>query len=207
MAAHIGFLGDASREGLCDPQCLHTSNHGGPAYTLVKRVVSGFGLSFHCINRIGPDADKICGHPARDHVAGGKTIPCLRCGCTGWVEPPEEETGHRNLEEHRDLGMGPDTPVVTNESGASQSAIPAVFTTMPLRALWELAKLQKYGDDKYGAHNWRGIPESDHIDHAFAHLMADSLGDTSDDHLLHATWRLMAALESRLDHGRKGEGV
>ena len=95
-------------------------------------------------------------------------------------------------------GMGPEAPVITNQNGASQSEIPAVFTTMPLRALWRLAKLQKYGDNKYGPHNWRGIAEQDHINHAFAHLMADQLGDISDDHLVHATWRLMAALESRL---------
>jgi Domain of unknown function (DUF5664) len=103
------------------------------------------------------------------------------------------------------LGMGPDAPVVENKNGSRQSAIPTTFTTMPLRALWELAKLQKYGDDKYGPHNWRGVPQNDHIDHAFAHLMADRLGDISDDHLLHATWRLMAALEVRLFNERMDE--
>lgn len=91
--------------------------------------------------------------------------------------------------------MGPDAPVETNSKGGSQSVIPFTFTTMPLRALAELSKLQHQGDAKYGAHNWRKIPESDHINHAFAHLLAHSLGDTSDDHLVHAAWRLLAAID------------
>lgn len=104
-------------------------------------------------------------------------------------------------------GMGPDAPVLEGENGAKQSAIPIVFTTMPLRALWELAKLQKYGDDKYGPHNWRGIPEDQHLDHAFAHLLSYQLGDLTDDHLLHAAWRLVAALELRLTLPQEpGEG-
>jgi hypothetical protein len=101
--------------------------------------------------------------------------------------------------------MGPDAEIEYNSEGAGQSKIPAVFTTMPLRALWELSKLQKQGDQKYGAHNWRGIEDHDHVNHAFAHLMAHCLGDKTDRHLLHATWRLMAALEQRLGDGREEE--
>lgn len=103
----------------------------------------------------------------------------------------------------KDLGIGPDSEVEYNDQGAGQSKIPAVFTTMPLRALWELAKLQKQGDEKYGAHNWRGIPDHEHINHACAHLVAFGVGDKTDRHLLHATWRLMAALEQRLEDGRE----
>jgi hypothetical protein len=102
-----------------------------------------------------------------------------------------------------DLGIGPDSATEYNGDGAGQSTIPAVFTTMPLAALWELSKLQKQGDEKYGAHNWRGIPDYDHINHAFAHLVAHCLGDKTDRHLLHATWRLMAALNLRVEDGRE----
>lgn len=94
-------------------------------------------------------------------------------------------------------GMGPDAPVITNEEGGSQSEIPFVFTTLPLRAIGEMSKLQAYGDAKYGPHNWRLISEADHINHAFAHMLAHCLGDRTDDHLTHAAWRLLAAMEVR----------
>lgn len=90
-----------------------------------------------------------------------------------------------------------DDPIETNEDGGSQSVIELTFTTMPLTALSMLSQLQKLGDAKYGAHNWRSIPEHDHINHAFAHLLGHCTGDRTEDHLLHAAWRLVAALEVR----------
>lgn len=167
-------------------------NHTGACYTMIHRVNRGFGSYFLC-------ARSTCGHQANMHVEDGEDTLCNEngCVCPGWVEPP----GTTDTPNSPGMAMGPDAPVVTNENGASQSAIPAVFTTMPLRALWELSKLQKQGDEKYGPHNWRGISVDDHINHAFAHLMAHSLGDTTDQHLLHAAWRLVAALEQRLDDG------
>jgi hypothetical protein len=190
---HSCHIGVKSLEGSY-PDCLHTDDHPGPPYTLALRVERGFGLQFWCAN-------SLCTHAARDHVQSGASVPCLfpECFCAGWVEPPSGEAQvTRDHEGIVRLQMGPDAVVIENANGAKQSEIPVVFTTMPLKALWALAKLQKYGDTKYGPHNWRGIPENEHVDHAFAHLMADRLGDTSDEHLLHATWRLMAALEERL---------
>ena len=93
-----------------------------------------------------------------------------------------------------------DDPIVTNAKGGSQSVIAESFTTMPLRALQALAQLQRLGDQKYGPHNWRNIPEVDHIDHAFAHLLGYCQNDVTEDHLLHAAWRLLAALEQQLTH-------
>lgn len=90
-----------------------------------------------------------------------------------------------------------DDPIETNEDGGSQSVIELTFTTMPLTALSMLSKLQRLGDEKYGAHNWRSIPEQDHINHAFAHMLGHCTGDRTEDHLLHAAWRLVAALEVR----------
>lgn len=90
-----------------------------------------------------------------------------------------------------------DDPTVTNEDGGSQSVIPTTFGTLPLTALRMLARLQKLGDDKYGPHNWRSIPEHEHINHAFEHMLLHCTGDRSDDHLLHAAWRLVAAVEVR----------
>lgn len=194
---HGCHIGDPEREGVYR-DCLHVDDHAGPPYTLALRVERGFGDKFRCDTKTGPT--KRCGHTATDHVSEDKRATltgCFKCGCAHWTEPPHEKES--------EFEMGPDAPVIENENGAKQSAIPAVFTTMPLRALWELAKLQKYGDEKYGPHNWRGIPEQDHVNHAFAHLMADQMGDITDDHLLHATWRLMAALEDRLSKGLANE--
>jgi hypothetical protein len=91
-----------------------------------------------------------------------------------------------------------DDPIETNADGGSQSVIEHTFGTMPLNALSALSQLQRLGDQKYGAHNWRQIAEPDHIDHAFAHLLGHCTGDRTEDHLLHAAWRLLAALEVRL---------
>lgn len=88
-------------------------------------------------------------------------------------------------------------PVITNEDGGSQSVIPTVFGTLPLNAIRMLAQLQKLGDDKYGPHNWRSIKEHEHINHAFEHMLLHCTGDRTDDHLLHAAWRLVAAVEVR----------
>ena len=172
-------------------------SHTGVCYTLETRVERGFGEKIYC-GRNG------CKHTATNHAVNEFPHPCYECECIEWVEPPDVADDDPGLGDQPEKvsGMGPDSPVIENSNGAKQSSIPAVFTTMPLHALWELAKLQKYGDDKYGPGNWRGIAENDHIDHAFAHLMADRLGDVSDDHLLHATWRLMAALETRLFNNR-----
>jgi hypothetical protein len=91
-----------------------------------------------------------------------------------------------------------DDPIETNADGGSQSVIEHTFGTMPLAALSALSRLQKLGDQKYGAHNWRSIPEHDHINHAFSHMLGHCTGDRTEDHLLHAAWRLLAALEVRL---------
>lgn len=189
---------------LGDPGCLLAlptslgGSHGGGCYTLVTRVERGFG--FIGCGREG------CNHEASKHVHGEFATPCAECNCPVWVESADLDdiTGTEYAAKKAPVwegvipGMGPDAVTIQNANGASQSAIPLVFTTMPLRALAELAKLQKYGDEKYGAHNWRGISEADHLDHAFAHVLAHQLGDLTDDHLIHAAWRLLAAVEANL---------
>lgn len=96
-----------------------------------------------------------------------------------------------------------DDPITTNAEGGSQSVIEESFTTLPLRALRAIAQLQRLGDQKYGAHNWRKILEVDHLDHAFAHMLGYCQNDVTEDHLLHAAWRLLAALEQQLAEREK----
>lgn len=134
------------------------------------------------------------------------TIPnCVNAVSLVGFEPlshPKRRTCR--AEEQRGLDHGHDRvrplrddPTVTNEEGGSQSVIPSTFTTFPLTALHMLSKLQKLGDDKYGPHNWRSIQEHEHVNHAFEHLLSHCTGDRTDDHLLHAAWRLIAAVEVR----------
>lgn len=137
----------------------------------------------NCINEmstVGALGLVVLPHPVRDN-----------CRERGF---PNGTSGDRNVPV-RPLR---DDPVITNRNGGSQSAISEVFTTLPLNALSALSKLQRLGDERYGPHNWRSIPESDHIDHAFAHMLGHCTGDQTEDHLLHAAWRLVAALEVRL---------
>jgi hypothetical protein len=93
-------------------------------------------------------------------------------------------------------GVGPDAPIVANEKGARQSASPFRCDLLPPKAVLAVAKVLKYGADKYGDNNWRGIPLKDHLNHALTHLLAFQAGDTQDAHLEHAACRLLMALES-----------
>lgn len=97
------------------------------------------------------------------------------------------------------VGVGPDAPTVTNKDGASQSDLPYHFHTGPVRALFAMARVQKQGDAKYGAGNWRGIDIDDHVNHALSHLLAWVAGDISDDHLVHALCRVAYAVEGEID--------
>lgn len=62
-----------------------------------------------------------------------------------------------------------------------------------LQQIINVAKVLKYGADRYEPNNWRLIPEEEHINHALIHIVAHIAGDTQDDHLNHALCRLMMA--------------
>lgn len=94
------------------------------------------------------------------------------------------------------LPVGPDAPVVTNEAGAKQSALPYRCDLLPPRATLEVAQELKVGADKYGVDNWRGVPQADHINHAMTHLLAYLAGDRQDKHLAHAACRVLFAMET-----------
>lgn len=94
-------------------------------------------------------------------------------------------------------GVGPDAPTVVNEAGAKQSHLPYRCDLLPARAVLAVAEVLEQGARKYGADNWRGIPEADHVNHALAHLFARLAGDASDDHLEHAACRLLMALDKK----------
>lgn len=89
--------------------------------------------------------------------------------------------------------VGPDTPTATSPSGAKQSDLPYRCDLLPAAAVLMISKTLKDGADRYGVDNWRGIPVSDHVNHALVHLFAYLAGDVQDDHLGHAACRLLFA--------------
>lgn len=62
-------------------------------------------------------------------------------------------------------------------------------------AMRRIAEVFGEGFRKYPFRNWKkGFPESVYINHAFEHLRMYLTGDTSEDHLAHATWNLMSLM-------------
>lgn len=101
-------------------------------------------------------------------------------------------------------GLGPDTPTVTNDTGAKQSGIPYRCDLLPPVATLSVANVLHGGVDKYGVDNWRGIPVNDHLNHAITHIFAFLAGDKREANLPHAAARVLFALELQL-LAEKGE--
>ena len=96
-------------------------------------------------------------------------------------------------------GVEPDAPVIENKNGGKQSDTPYGFHLVPTSAIFDAAKVLKYGADKYGEsfehRNYTKIPSVDHLNHALQHIYAHLAGDQQDDHLGHALVRLMFAYD------------
>lgn len=96
-------------------------------------------------------------------------------------------------------GVEPDAPVVVNENGGKQSDTPYGFHLLPPSALFDAAKVARYGADKYGEtftdRNYTKISTVEHLNHAIQHIYAFLAGDKQDDHLGHAIVRLMFAYD------------
>lgn len=105
-------------------------------------------------------------------------------------------------------GVGKDAEVEVLPNGAKHSRLDRAFHLIPALAVTKVAEILHEGAVKYEPNqgkdllnsleaNWRGIPIQAHVNHALQHLVASLAGDTSDDHLGHATARLLFALELR----------
>lgn len=70
-----------------------------------------------------------------------------------------------------------------------------------IKRMVAIAKVLKYGADRYEPNNWRLIPQEDHINHALIHIIAHLMGDTQDDHIDHALCRLMMTLATSPSEG------
>ena len=87
------------------------------------------------------------------------------------------------------------TPLHTNVAGGKQSHVARDYTLIPQEALASLARVMYNGALKYSKDNWKLIHKRDHLNHALNHINLYLAGNTSEDHLAHATTRLMMALE------------
>ncbi len=86
--------------------------------------------------------------------------------------------------------------IIIYETGAKEAKLNTRFDLVPQEGLLAVARVAAYGADKYGAHNWqKGIPSESMLNHAMNHVTLYLLGDTSEDHLPHAAWRLLAAID------------
>lgn len=103
-------------------------------------------------------------------------------------------------------GVGPDTPIIESESGYRTSQVPYRMNLMFWRAILHTSEIMAIGAQSHGEDNWRKGSADDHLNKALIHLAAHYIGDTSDDHLGHAAWRVMAALEIELAN-KKGDPV
>jgi hypothetical protein len=69
-----------------------------------------------------------------------------------------------------------------------------LITPIGLRAL---AKTYAEGAEKFGACNWEnGMPVTDLLNHAIAHIYNFLSGDRKEDHLAHAAWNVLGAIHS-----------
>ncbi|MDT8900628.1 dATP/dGTP diphosphohydrolase domain-containing protein [Anaeroselena agilis] len=101
-------------------------------------------------------------------------------------------------------GVGPDAPIVTNEHGGRQSAVPYAFHLFDPQAIIATAEVMAYGATKHSPDNWRKITVEEHLNHMIGHAYAALAGDTQDDHLGHMAARAHMALAVDLENRRKG---
>lgn len=82
------------------------------------------------------------------------------------------------------------------ETGAKRGTAPPVrYDLISPVFLRRLAETCHEGAEKYDPGNYlKGIPCSNLLNHAITHIEQWKAGDTSEDHLAHATWNLMAIM-------------
>lgn len=70
---------------------------------------------------------------------------------------------------------------------------------MPVRALFEVARIMEAGAKKYAARNWeKGIPLSRYMDSGLRHAMKHMRGDRDEPHLAMAAWNILCLLDTQI---------
>jgi len=100
--------------------------------------------------------------------------------------------------------MSPDMEVKeymeTFDSGARRDtrAGKGRFDLLPPGALKRVANVFEDGAFHYGDRNWeKGMPVSRYVDSALRHIFQVLDGRTDEDHLAHAAWNLLAAMQTQ----------
>jgi hypothetical protein len=89
------------------------------------------------------------------------------------------------------------TGAVRSPEVAGQQKFPARYDLITPVGLRRLAETYGEGSLKYGDRNWeKGIPVSNLLNHALAHIVQYLAGDTTEDHMAHAAWNLFAVMHS-----------
>ena len=96
-------------------------------------------------------------------------------------------------------GVGPDAPMVSDDRGYVSSATPYRMDLMPGKSLLHMAAIMAEGAKTHGENNWKNGSVENHLNKMLVHVFAYLAGDRQDDHLGHAAWRAMAALEIHLN--------
>lgn len=99
-------------------------------------------------------------------------------------------------------GVGPDEPIVDMGNGYMSTDVPYAMHIMPGAAILHVANIMYEGAKTHGANNWLRGSVDNHVNKALVHLMAFIDKDEQDDHLGHATWRMLAALQIYLKTGK-----
>jgi hypothetical protein len=132
-----------------------------------------------CVKEVDSMKCDRCGQEmagVKDSPSGSCRWKCLSCG--------NAPTNQENVERFA--------------TGAVRGTdVKARYDLIPLVGLRRLAETCAEGARKYGENNWaRGIPSSNVINHALAHIANYLDGDRTEDHLAHAAWGLFVAMHN-----------
>lgn len=113
----------------------------------------------------------------------------------GSVTPCSSKIPTGNFVSHA-LNTPSDKEVHSTGAVRSTDANDVRYDLISPQGLRRLAMTYQEGAKKYGAHNYKkGFHVSGLLNHAIAHCYKFLDGDTSEDHLPHAIWNLMTAIE------------
>lgn len=123
----------------------------------------------------------------------------------GYTLPQSTERGLAgHVETGRPAGTG--TEIDQYENGGKRERIRERYDLLPPRAIKLVAIAMAEGAAKYGDHNWKGLPETNIVNHALRHIMEWLGGDRDEPHLSHAAANLLmlANMEEDTDDERRG---
>lgn len=130
-----------------------------------------------------------------NHVTSKNRVDCKDIKSYTEYKSQEELDESIKNRNQKVKGVSKDEPIVTNDQGGKQSKSLYRLDLVPPLALLKVGEELSKGLEHYPPDNWKLISIEDHLNHALIHLYAWIAGDKSDDHLSHATCRLLFATD------------